>query len=67
MGAYGGYNFLKRLGHTPHFLGGLFTASGLKIDEVASWCPVPILTSGHKQQKQFMDLARKARKTSAPG
>jgi hypothetical protein len=51
VGAYGGCTVLKRFGHTPHVLSGLFTACELKIDEVTCWCRIPILTIGHKRQK----------------
>lgn len=61
VGAYGGTTVLKQLGHAPHFLGGLFTASRLKIDEVKTWCRLPILTIGSQDQAHFVDLARKVR------
>jgi hypothetical protein len=57
VAAFGGYTFLKNLGHAPAFLTGLFTRSRLGIREVRSHCSVPILSADPEDQKHFLSVA----------
>jgi hypothetical protein len=59
VGAYGGRRVLWELGYCPHFLSGLFTAGGLKIEEVASHCPLPLLIVGSEKQDRFIEFVHR--------
>jgi hypothetical protein len=64
VAAYGGSTFLKRIGHPPDLLTGLFTASPLKTREVQSHCSTPIFSTAPDHQKRFLESARQVRNTA---
>jgi hypothetical protein len=61
VSAFGGYAYLRQIGHPPDLLAGLFTASPLKMREVEAQCSAPILCDDSEHQQGFLELARRVR------